>query len=83
LLAVTDVDEQLDANVDYGDVAGHFVRVDVTLPRDSLYSPVNAGDSESVRGYIALSAEGAIAFADLLRERAERITELRGDGGSS
>jgi hypothetical protein len=83
LVAVPDVDEQLDANVDYGNVTGHFVRVDVTLLRDSLFSPVDVGDSEPVRGYVALSAEEAIAFADLLRERAARIVELNGDGGSS
>ena len=78
LLSVSDVDKHLDANVDYGNVVGHFVRVDVTLPRDALYE---ATDDGPVTGYVALSADEAIEFADLLRERAERINPS--DGGSS
>jgi hypothetical protein len=77
LLAVPHADKQLDANVDYGNVAGHFVRVDVMLQRDSLYPPDDDGDSGSVAGYVALSPEEAIEFAELLRERAERIGALR------
>jgi hypothetical protein len=69
---VSDVDRQLDANVDYGGLAGHFVRVDVTLRSDSLYPPAD-GDGGSVSGFLALSADEAVAFADLLRKRAERI----------
>jgi hypothetical protein len=75
---VPDEGKQLDANVDYGNVVGHFVRVDVALRRDSLYPPDDDGDSEPVTGYVALSAEEAIAFADVLRERAERVGALSG-----
>ena len=77
---MSDDDPQLDANVDYGNVTGHFVRVDVALRRDSLYSSDGDGDSDPITGYVALSAEEAIAFADLLRERAERVGSLSGPG---
>jgi hypothetical protein len=77
---VPDDDPQLDANVDYGNVTGHFVRVDVALRRDALYPSAEDGDSDPVTGYVALSAEEAIAFADLLRERAERVGSLSGPG---
>jgi hypothetical protein len=77
---VAEVDKQLDANVDYGDVAGHFIRVDVTLPRDALYP--HADDGGPVAGYVVLSAQEAIAFADELRERAERIGALNGGSDS-
>jgi hypothetical protein len=76
LLAVPEPDEQLDAHVDYGNVVGRFVRVDVRLRRDSLYE----GDGELVTGSVALSAEEAIAFADRLREQAERVRAPNGDG---
>lgn len=83
LIDVSDLDERLDANVDYGNVAGHFVRIDVTLRRDSLYPPADDGDSGPVTGYVVLSADEALAFADLLRERAERVGELSGGGEQS
>jgi hypothetical protein len=76
LLAVPEPDEQLDAHVDYGNVVGHFVRVDVRLRRDSLYE----GDGEFVTGSVALSAQEEIAFANRLREQAERVRAPNGDG---
>ena len=78
---MTEDEPQLDANVDYGNVTGHFVRVDVALRRDALYSSsADGGESDPITGYVALSAEEAIAFADLLRERAERVGSLGGPG---
>jgi hypothetical protein len=44
------------------------------LRPDSLYARGDASGFEPITGYVALSAEEAIAFADVLRERAERIT---------
>jgi hypothetical protein len=79
LLTVPEPAKQLDAHVDYGNVAGRFVRVDVALPRDSLYER----DADVVTGYVALSAEEAIAFADELRELAGRVRALDGDGDRS
>jgi hypothetical protein len=74
---VPDVDKQFDASVDYANGAGHFVRVDVTLQRDSMYPPVDGGGP--VAGYVVLSAEEAIALADVLRERAQRIVATSPD----
>jgi hypothetical protein len=82
LLAVPHADKQLEANVDHGNVVGHFIRVDVTLQRDSLYPPAEAGESGPVTGYVTLSAEEAIAFADELRERADWIGALNGNDDS-
>jgi hypothetical protein len=71
---VSDADKQLDVSVDYGNLSGRFVRVDVTLRSDSLYpSGDGDGDGGSVSGFVALSADEAVAFADLLRDRAGRI----------
>jgi hypothetical protein len=81
---VPDDREQLDANVDYWNAQQeYFVRVDVELRRDSLYKPAAAGEDGDLTGYVALSADEALEFADELRRRAERVHTLnaeRGDG---
>jgi hypothetical protein len=66
---VTDA-ELIGAEVDYGDRNGYFVRVDVELPRDAIYT-VDGGPT----GWLALTADEADALAQLLRERAEQVRQ--------
>jgi hypothetical protein len=63
LLAVPGADKQLDANVDHGNVTGHFMRVDVTLHR------VPELDREGLSGYGIVDTEDNVT----LRFGAQRI----------
>lgn len=45
-VTVTSDAARLDVNVDYGNVVGYFVRIDVELPRDSLYPTTRSGRRE-------------------------------------
>ena len=67
----------LDANVDYGNVSGHVVRVDVDLPRDVLYpSPVEGAVAS---GALLLSADEAEAFGQRLIWQAGEVKRLNED----
>ena len=62
----------LDANVDYRKVSGFFVRIDVELPSDALYSSRTAG---LTCGWLGLSPDETDAFAAQLTRMAERARE--------
>lgn len=70
--------ELIEPQVDYGNRAGYWVRVDVTLPRSSLDRPVQGGDGP-VEGSIALSADEAEELARLLTLRAEQVRTATAD----
>ena len=64
----------ISAEVDFGDVAGYFVLIDLEIPRDALYR--SARDDGGPMGYLVLTAEEADRFAAQLQERAERVRGL-------
>jgi hypothetical protein len=63
-VTVTSDAARLDVNVDYGNAVGYFVRIDVDLPRDSLYP--TPGDRAAVSGWLALTPDEAETFAERL-----------------
>lgn len=65
--------ERLDVNIDYGNISGYFIRLDIGLPADSLYGP---GVDGSITGWLALSADDAETVAEILTRRAAEVREL-------
>lgn len=70
---------RLDANVDYGNVIGYFVRVDVELPPDTPYPRTDGG---SPSGWLGLSPDEADAFAAELAEAAEQVRKANAERNS-
>ena len=64
----------ISVEVDFGDVAGYFVRIDLQIPCDALYRSTR--DDGGPMGYLVLTAEQAERFAAELQERAERVRGL-------
>jgi hypothetical protein len=71
---------RLDANVDYGNIIGYFVRIDVELPPDALYARTESG---SPSGWLALSPDEADAFAAELTLVAELVRKASAERNPS
>ena len=65
----------LDVNVDYGTGAGYFIRLDVELPADALYSALR--DDGGPMGWLGITADDAEALALRLSELAREVRALR------
>jgi hypothetical protein len=64
----------LDVHVDYGNMAGYFVRIDVELPVDALYEARR--DDEGPMGWLGVTADEADALVQRLSESARKVREL-------
>jgi hypothetical protein len=71
---------RLDANVDYGNIIGYFVRIDVELPPDALHART---ESDSPSGWLALSPDEADAFAAELTLAAELVRKASAERNPS
>ena len=65
----------LDVNVDYGTVAGYFIRLDFALPANAL-SNVRRDDGGPM-GWLGITADEADALALRLSDVARQVRALR------
>lgn len=70
-----DDERYLEAHVDFGNVMGYFVRLDVEVPPETLTAGFAGPDDDVPHGHLALSPERAEALAAQLVERAKGVRE--------
>lgn len=68
----------LEANIDYGNTIGHFVRLDVEMPAQTVNG---RRDDGGPTGCMALTHEEAETLGRQLLARAQQVRELRGAKG--
>jgi hypothetical protein len=64
--------DRLDVNVDYSNLGGYFVRVDIELPNDARYP---AAEGAPATGWLGLTPDEADAFAARLGDMAHRARQ--------
>lgn len=65
----------VDAHVDYGNISGYFVRLDVEIPAQGLW---HRQGRSPVAGYLMLTADEAEDLGRLLVERASAVRQASG-----
>ena len=66
--------ECVEANVDYGNICGYVVRLDVEIPRDALNGHRNDGGP---MGHLLVTPDEAERLAQQILRRAAEVRKLR------